>query len=78
MALKSVFKPEDELMAMTIKSLLEQSGIKAVIHSFQIPWYNGLAKMMRPEWGEILVDEDDFNEANEIITNFLQSEKDNK
>ncbi|MEO0076957.1 MAG: DUF2007 domain-containing protein [candidate division WOR-3 bacterium] len=74
MALKAVYKPADELIAMTIKSLLEQSGIKAVIRSFQIPWYDGLAKMMRPEWGEILVDEDDFNEAQEIIRNFLQSE----
>ncbi|MCX8015196.1 MAG: DUF2007 domain-containing protein [candidate division WOR-3 bacterium] len=74
MALKTVFKPENELIAMTIKSLLEESGIKAIIHSFQIPWYDGLAKMMRPEWGEILVDEDDFNEATEIITNFLKSE----
>ncbi|MEO0083028.1 MAG: DUF2007 domain-containing protein [candidate division WOR-3 bacterium] len=74
MALKTVFKPENELLAMTIKSLLAESGIKAIVRSFQIPWYDGLAKMMRPEWGEILVDEDDFNEAQEIIRNFLQSE----
>jgi hypothetical protein len=75
MALKSVYKPDNELMAMSIKSLLEQSGIQAMVHSFQIPWYNGLAKMMRPEWGEILVDEDDYNEAVEIIENFLVSQQ---
>ena len=77
MALKSVYKPENELLAMSIKSLLEQSGIQAMIHSFQIPWYNGLAKMMRPEWGEILVDEDDYDEAIEIIEKFLESESRN-
>lgn len=77
MSLKIVHKPENELMAMTIKSLLEQAGISAVIHSFQIPWYNGLAKMMRPDWGEILVDEDDYDEATEIINNFLESQVEN-
>jgi hypothetical protein len=75
MALKRICKPENELMAMSIKSLLEESGINAIIHSFQIPWYNGLAKMMRPEWGEILVDEDDFDEASEIVNKFLCSEQ---
>jgi hypothetical protein len=75
MALKPVYKPQNELMAVTIKSLLEESGIKAMIHSFQIPWYDGLAKMMKPDWGEILVDEDDYNEAYEIISNFLATEQ---
>jgi hypothetical protein len=75
MALKSVYKPENELMAVTIKSLLEESGIKAMIHSFQIPWYDGLAKMMKPDWGEILVDEDDYNEAYVTISNFLSTEQ---
>lgn len=73
MALKRVYKPENELMAMSIKSLLEEAGIKAIIHSFQIPYYDGLAKMMRPDWGEILVDEDDYDEANEILTKWLST-----
>jgi hypothetical protein len=75
-ALKSVYKPDTELLAMSLKSLLEQSGIQVMLHSFQIPWYNGLAKMMRPEWGEILVREDDYDQALEIIENFLVSESD--
>jgi len=75
MPLKTVYKPENELIAMSIKSLLEQAGIKSIIHSFQMPWYNGLAKMMRPDWGEILVDEDDYDEAVEIVNKFLESEQ---
>ena len=77
MALKSLFKPENELMAMSVKSLLEAAGISAIIHSYQIPWYNGLAKMMRSAWGEVLVDEDDYDEAKEIVNKFLESEENN-
>jgi len=78
MALKSVHKPENEFMAMSIKSLLEESGIHAMIHSYQIPWYNGLAKMMRSSWGEILVDEDDYDEALGIIEKFLEIQNNNQ
>lgn len=74
MPLITVYKPENELMAMSVKSLLEQSGIPVVLRSYQIPWYDGIAKMMRPAWGEILVDEQDYPQALEIVQNFLASE----
>lgn len=76
MSLKPVYKPENELMAMSIKSLLEQSGIPVVLRSYQIPWYDGIAKMMRPSWGEILVEEDDYAQALELIKNFLSASED--
>ncbi len=75
MALKVLYKPEDELLAMSLKALLEQSGIPAIIRSYQIPYYDGLAKMMRPQWGEILVDEDDYEEAQQLINDFLASQE---
>jgi hypothetical protein len=75
MSLKTVYKPENELMAMSIKSLLEEAGIKVIMHSFQMPWYNGLAKMMRPNWGEILVEEEEYDNALELIKQFLASEQ---
>lgn len=75
MALKLLYKPEDELIAMSLKALLEQSGIPAIIRSYQIPYYDGLAKMMRPQWGEILVDEDDYEQAQQLINNFLASQE---
>ncbi|MEO0019811.1 MAG: DUF2007 domain-containing protein [candidate division WOR-3 bacterium] len=74
MALKPVYKAENELMANTIRDLLEQSGIPALIHSFQIPAYDGVAQMMRPAWGEVLVQEDDFERAQEVIQGFLAGE----
>ncbi|OYD16000.1 hypothetical protein CH330_03915 [candidate division WOR-3 bacterium JGI_Cruoil_03_51_56] len=71
MNLKVVYYPADEFMANSIKDLLEQNGIPAVIHSFQIPAYNGIAMMMRPNWGEILVGEPDMGKARELVDGFL-------
>jgi hypothetical protein len=42
--------------------------------SFQIPAYDGLARMMRPVWGEILVDEADLAKATELIEGFLATD----
>jgi hypothetical protein len=75
MGLKIVYKPENEMLALSLKALLEDSGIKVVLKSYQIPWYNGLAKMMRPEWGEILVAEEDYVCAKDLIENFLRNEE---
>lgn len=73
MKTKVLFKPENELLAMSIKSLLENEGICSIIHSYQIPAYDGIAQMMRPQWGEIQVAEEDYAEAKEILDIFLAS-----
>jgi hypothetical protein len=66
-----VFRPESEFMANTVKDLLEQSGIPALIHSFQMPAYDGLAMVMRPVWGEVLVEENELARAQEVVRGFL-------
>lgn len=71
MALIQVYRAENELMANTIKDLLEINGIPAMIHSFQIPAYDGVAQVMRPIWGEVLVSEEDAANAKELIEGFL-------
>jgi hypothetical protein len=63
-------------MANTLRDLLEQSGIPAMIHSFQIPAYDGLARVMRPVWGEVLVEEQDWDRAKEVIEGFLATDTD--
>ncbi len=73
MALTVVYKSPDEFMANSVKDLLEQHGIPAMVHSFQIPAYDGIAKMMRPEWGQVLVEEKDRDRAEEMIREFLSS-----
>jgi hypothetical protein len=73
-ALKAVHKPADEFMANSVRDLLEQNGIPALIRSFQIPAYDGLARVMRPVWGEVLVEEEDLSRAKELVDGFLASE----
>jgi len=74
MKTKLLYKPDNELLALSIKSLLENEGICSIVHSYQIPAYDGIAQMMRPKWGEILVAEEDYAEAKELLDAFLSSE----
>ncbi len=71
MSLIAVYRAENELMANTIKDLLEANGIPAMIHSFQIPAYDGVAQVMRPAWGEVLVRQEDSPTAKDLIEGFL-------
>lgn len=71
--LRAVYKAPDEFMANTIKSLLENEGIDAVIRSHQIAMYDSIAMMMKPEWGEVLVRSENFEEAQEFIEGFLSA-----
>ena len=71
MSLKTLYKAPDEFMANSVKDLLEQEGIPAMIRSFQVPAYDGIARMMRPNWGEVLVSETDLDRARELLESFL-------
>ncbi|HTW92794.1 MAG TPA: DUF2007 domain-containing protein [bacterium] len=74
MALKAIYKPENELMANSVRDLFEENGIPAMIRSFQMPAYDGLARVMRPVWGEVLVEEEDMARAREILDAFLSTD----
>ncbi len=71
MKTKLLFKPDNELLALSIKSLLENEGIYSIVRSYQIPAYDGIAQMMRPKWGEILVAEDNYDKAKDLLDDFL-------
>jgi hypothetical protein len=58
-------------MANCVRDLFEENGIPAMIRSFQIPAYDGLARLMRPVWGEVLVAEEDMARAKELLDAFL-------
>jgi len=66
-----VYKAPDEFMANTIKALLVNEGIDAVIKSYQIAMYDSIAMMMKPEWGEVLVRSENFEEARALVEGFL-------
>jgi hypothetical protein len=66
-----VYEPPDQMAAMTAVSLLEEHGIEAVAKSEQIAMYDGLAMMMRPRWGQVLVLGEHRQRAREILKDFL-------
>lgn len=74
MVTKSVFKAPDEFAALTIQSALEAEGITSEVRSFQIAMYDGIAMMQKPFWGEVLVLEEDFERAKQIVEDFLSTE----
>jgi len=61
-------------MANAVRDLFEANGIPAMIRSYQIPAYDGLARVMRPVWGEVLVDEEDMARAQELLDAFLATD----
>ena len=80
MALKVVYKPGSEIEAEYIKTMLEYNGIYAIVKSFQIPWFDGISKVMRTEWGSIEVEEKNYKIAKKLIDTFLKEleEKDDE
>ncbi|OGC43277.1 hypothetical protein A2Y85_03285 [candidate division WOR-3 bacterium RBG_13_43_14] len=63
----------DEFTAITIREMLISVNINAMIRRFETSWLDGLAKMMKGGWGEVLVNEQDLEEAKTSIDEFLQS-----
>ena len=61
-------------MANAVRDLFEDNGIPAMIRSFQIPAYDGLAQLMRPVWGEVLVADENTARAKELLDAFLATD----
>ncbi len=61
-------------MANAVRDLFEDNGVPAMIRSFQIPSYDGLAQVMRPVWGEVLVAEENVALAKELLDAFLAAD----
>jgi hypothetical protein len=74
--LKRAYLAPDEFTAITLKEMLASRKIKAMTRRFETTWLDGLPKVMKGGWGEVLVDEEDLEKAEEYIKEFLeQSEK---
>ncbi len=63
----------DEFTAITIREMLISIHINAMIRRFETSWLDGLPKMMKGGWGEVLVNEEDLEEAKASIDEFLKS-----
>lgn len=71
--LVSVLEASSEIEALTIQSFLQSQGIEAAVRSRQIPMYNGIAKVLNPIWGYVLVMESEQETAENLIMEYLDS-----
>jgi len=69
--LKRVYLAQDEFGAITIKEMLKGHNIEALIRRFETTWLDGLPKILKGGWGEVLVEEKDYELALEYIQEFL-------
>lgn len=70
--LKSAYLAPDEFTAITLREMLKGKGINAMIQRFETTWLDGLPKIMKGGWGEVLVDEQDLEDAEKYIEEFLE------
>ncbi|MBI4726477.1 hypothetical protein HY768_04500 [candidate division TA06 bacterium] len=63
----------DRMTGLSLSALLEDHGIKNAIRSEQIAMYDGVAMMMRPRWGRLLVLEGDRARAENLINDYLSA-----
>ena len=71
--LKSIYIAPDEFTAITIKEMLASRDIKAMTRRYETSWLDGLPKVMKGGWGDVLVDEKDAAQAEECIKEFLEN-----
>ena len=73
--LKRVYIAPDEFLAITLREMLKSRKIYAEIRRFETSWLDGLPKVMKGGWGEVLVDEKNVQEAETLIHEFLHGSK---
>ncbi len=70
--LRRVYLAPDEFTAITIREMLKGKNIPVMIRRFETTWLDGLPKVMKGGWGEVLVHEEDVEKAEEYINEFLR------
>lgn len=70
--LKCVYLAPDEFTAITLREMLTSKNIQVEIRRFETSWLDGLPKIMKGGWGEVLVKESDVTTAEDYIKEFTQ------
>jgi len=70
MALRSAYSAPSEFMALTVRDLLRENGIGAMLKSYEVAGFNIDMHHSGGLWGEVLVEEEDLNRALELIAGF--------
>src|SRR6185436_9353942 len=59
MRYRAVYKAPDEWTAITIKELLQESGLEVQVQCVHEPWQDAISRMVEGYWGKVLVFESD-------------------
>jgi hypothetical protein len=70
----AVYDAPDQMSALTLSSFLNDNNIRTVIKSEQIPMYDGVAMMLFPRWGRVMVLENQYEKARALIDEYLSGE----
>jgi len=69
MSLVIVFTATSEFQALTVRDLLQQNNVPAMLKSSVVPGYN--FNVINPSiWGDVLVDEVNIERARELVVGF--------
>lgn len=74
MAIVVLYKPKTEIEAQLLKGYLEGDGLFVIMKTYQWSMMDSVALATRPDWGEILVAEEDLPRAQELLAAFLAGE----
>lgn len=70
---KKVYVAPDEFTAITVRDFLENEGIHVLLRRYETTWLNGLPRFWMGGWGEIIVTEDDYDDARHLVEIFLSA-----
>jgi hypothetical protein len=62
-----VFRAPDEVSAQLVRGLLVGEDIPAVLQSAQVPWMDGIMKMGKGYWGDVVVPTEYADRSRAII-----------
>jgi len=70
-----IYEAPDEFTAITLREMLEEEGIPVLVESYQVPWFDGVMKMVKGFWGRLLVREEDEEAAREVVSDFVRMQE---
>ncbi len=64
----------NEILGRILKGVLEDYGIQVYLRALTIPWLDSIrSSWYRSHWGEILVPEENLEEAQKIVEEYMSS-----
>lgn len=69
-----VYRAPDEVIASLLQGLLEGEGVPVMLQSGQVPWMDGVMKVDKGYWGDVVVPKEHAEKARKIILAYEKSE----